>query len=122
LTHRLRIAVLAAAALVAAAACIGASAAPLTTRPQTIYHAKVVLTSTAISLEPATITRGALVQFRVQNSSKVAQDFFIGGYLVHSLKPGATRSFAIQFLERGKYTYYSKGHPGKKISGLLAVT
>jgi len=99
-----------------------AGATSRTTNPQTIYHAKVVLTSTGISLRPAKITRGALVQFRVQNASRVARDFFIGGYLVRALKPGATRAFALQFLERGNYPYYSKGHPGKKINGSLAVT
>jgi plastocyanin len=123
-THRLRTAAFAAAALVAAAASLagGAGATPQTTNPQTIYHARVVLTTAGISFKPTKVMRGALVQFRVQNASKVPQDFFIGGYLVHSLKPGGTRAFALQFLERGKYTFYSKGHPGKKISGLLAVT
>jgi hypothetical protein len=113
-------------ALAAAAAtawlAAGAAAAPSTTQPQTIYRAKVVLTDARIGIKPGRVLRGALVMFQVRNATTKPRDFFIGGILVRSLKPGASRDFQLQFLARGKYPYYSKGHPGKKITGSFEVT
>jgi hypothetical protein len=116
----------AAAILVVAAAAVLPSAAAdagiRTTQPQTIYKAKIVLTDSTITIAPAHVGRGALVQFRLRNTGRTPRDFSIGGYLIHALKPGATRDFQLQFLARGKYPYYSLGHPGTKITGKFSVT
>jgi plastocyanin len=115
-----------AAALVAVAAAaflpasVGASSA--TTQPQTIYKVTVVLKNGAISLKPAVVRRGALVLFRVRNASTKPTDFFIGGVILHKVKPSAVRSFQLQFLNRGKFLYYSMSHPGSKIRGSFVVT
>lgn len=111
-----------AASLSAGAVASPSVASPSTTLPQTLYKAKIVLTNTRILIKPRKVGRGALVQFQVKNAGTRARDFFIGGYLIHSLKPSGSRSFQLQFLERGRYPYYSKGHPGKKITGTFEVT
>jgi hypothetical protein len=106
---------------VAVALPAGVSATTRTTNPQAIYKARVIITNVGIDLRPTKVARGALVQFHVRNASTSSRDFFIGGYLVHKLGPGATRNFQLQFLERGTYKYYSVGHPGKKFGGVLKV-
>jgi plastocyanin len=105
-------------------ACLpaGAAASVRTTEPQQIYHATVTLRNTGIAFKPSTVTRGALMLFKVKNAAKSPRDFFIGGYALRRLKPGATRRFELQFLYRGKYRYVSTGHPGKKFTGALVVT
>jgi plastocyanin len=93
-----------------------------TTEPQQIYHATVTLRNTRIAFKPSEVTRGALVLFKVQNAAGSPRDFFIGGYAMRALNPGATRRFQLQFLFRGRYRYVSIGHPGKKLTGALVVT
>jgi hypothetical protein len=117
---RSRITSLAVAAALAAGFFSAGAAA--TTEPQKTYRAKVVLTNKGIALDVRTVARGALVIFNVRNTGTSPRDFFIGGYIVHKLKPGAVRKFQLQFLFRGKYPYYSAGHPGKKFTGSFEVT
>jgi len=82
----------------------------------------IVMTNTGIKLSVSTVVRGSLVLFKLRNSASKPRDFFIGGYLVHSLKPGGIRDFQLQFLDRGNVPYYSVAHPGKKYTGLFRVT
>jgi hypothetical protein len=109
-----------AAALASFAA--GAAASVRTTQPQPIRHVGVVLTNTGIKLSVSTVVRGSLVLFKLRNSASKPRDFFIGGILVRSLKPGGIRNFQLQFLDRGNVPYYSAAHPGKKYTGLFRVT
>jgi hypothetical protein len=114
----------AALAAAAAAACLpaAAGASSRTTQPQKIYKSTVVLTNAGISFKPTKVLRGCIMIFSLRNSTRVTRSFFIGGYLVHRLKPGAVRHFNVQFLFRGKYPYYSAGFPGKRLRGSLEVT
>jgi hypothetical protein len=73
-------------------------------------------------LKPVKVLRGCIVIFNVRNASRTPRDFFIGGYVVHALKPGGRKTFNVQFLFRGRYPYYSAGHPGTKFKGSLEVT
>jgi hypothetical protein len=115
-----------AAALVAAAAAAsfaaGAAASEKTTQPQPIRHVGIVMTNTGIKLSITTVVRGSLVLFKLRNSASKPRDFFIGGILIHSLKPGGIRDFQLQFLDRGNVPYYSAAHPGKKYTGIFRVT
>jgi hypothetical protein len=117
----------AAAAFVAVAAAgaslgAGAQASVRTTQPEPIRHVKVVLTNTGIQFSLLEVVRGSLVLFKIQNTSTNSRDFFIGGRLVRAVKPGSTRDFQLQFLDRGKFPYYSVGRPGKKFTGSFRVT
>lgn len=113
----------AAVAVVAAAALsTQASAAVRTTNPQVIRDEHVVLTEAGARLSLAKVARGSLLRFFVRNAGAKPTDFFIAGYFVHQLKPGRTRNFQLQFLERGHYPYFSAAHPGKKFKGVLVVT
>lgn len=117
----------AAAALVAAAAAAvslaaGADASVRTTQPEPIRKVQIVLTDRGVKFSLSKIVRGSLVIFKVQNASTRSRDFFIGGYIVRGLKPGRTRDFQLQFLDRGKFTYFSAAHPGKKFTGFFLVT
>jgi plastocyanin len=117
---RLRVA---AVAVVAAAALSSQAAAGVrTTNPQVIRNERVVLTASGARLSLAKVARGSLVRFFVRNTGSKPTDFFIAGYFVHKLKPGGTRNFQLQFLERGRYPYFSAAHPGKKFKGALVVT
>jgi hypothetical protein len=121
LTFRLTATALAA---VAVAGCLAAAspASTRTTQPQKVYKSTVVLSDTGIAFKPKSVLRGCIMIFTLRNASRTTRDFFVGGYLVHRLKPGATKKFNVQFLFRGEYPYYSTGHPGKKLSGSLEVT
>jgi plastocyanin len=113
----------AAVAVVAAAALSAhASAAVRTTNPQVIRNEHIALTQRGAQLSIKTVNRGSLVRFFVRNAGTNPTDFFIAGYIVHKLKPGGTRNFQLQFLERGHYPYYSFAHPGQKFKGVLIVT
>jgi hypothetical protein len=112
------------AAALAAAATLAAqaSAGVRTTEPQKLYKKSIVLSDTRIAFTYPRVGRGALILFTVRNGGKTPRDFFIGGTLIRRLAPGRTKSFQLQFLARGKYPYWSLGHPGTKITGTLVVT
>ncbi|MEY2432544.1 MAG: Cupredoxin-like domain [Acidimicrobiaceae bacterium] len=113
----------AAVAVVATAALSAqASAAVSTTNPQVIRDMRVVLTERGAHLSLSKVSRGSLVRFFVRNAGTKPTDFVIGGYFVHKLMPGHRKNFQLQFLERGRYPYYSVAHPGTKVKGVLVVT
>ena len=87
-----------------------------------MYSTTVVLTNSGIAFRLTNVLRGSIVVFHLRNASATPRDFFIGGYFVHRLKPGAKKQFNVQFLFRGRYPYYSTGHPGTKFRGALEVT
>jgi len=117
----LAVAALAVAGVAAALAGI-AQASSKTTNPQPIRKIQVVLTNSGIRVTPPQVVRGTLAQFTVRNAATKPRDFFIAGYIVRSLKPGRNKSFQIQFLFRGRYPYYSAGHPGTRFTGAMHVT
>ena len=118
--------VLAVAALVVAgvaAALAGhARASSKTTNPEPIRKIQVVLTDRGIRVTPGQVVRGTLAQFTVRNAATKPRDFFIAGYIIRSLKPGRNKNFNLQFLFRGRYPYYSAGHPGTRFTGAMHVT
>jgi hypothetical protein len=111
-----------AAALVAAAVVAGpAGAGARTTAPQRILTARVVLSDHGIALSVGKVPRGALVIFRIRNTSARARDFRLAQRRSGLIEPGKSARFELDFLDRTTWTYTSTGPKARTVVGRFIV-
>ncbi len=115
---RIRIALVAALALLVAVA-------PAAARPQkvTATNVTVKMKEFKFILSRSSVPHGT-VMFKLVNTGKLAHDIRINGKTSKKVQPGKTGTFTVLFTKKGRYPYICPipGHAAAGMKGVLKVT
>lgn len=111
-----------------AAVCALAAAVPAasvaTTSPAYNFQIRVLVTSSTVRLDRSVAKRGWLAHFVIQNRTKAAVRFEIGGLVSKPVLPGKNGKLGSFLDTRGQYTYHVENSAKKPLphhSGLFVV-
>jgi hypothetical protein len=82
---------------------------------------RVVLSEDGIALSVRKVPRGALVIFRIRNTSAHARDFRLAQRRSGLIAPGKSARFELDFIDRTTWTYTSTGPKARAVVGRFIV-